>query len=238
MLKSYIISALRSLRKKLGFTVVNILGLSLGMGTCLLISLYVMYDLSYDDFQDDNVYRMWINRVYPEREVNYPLAPHSFGPQLVNDLPEVIDQGRCLNINNPVTVQVGEDFYLEDRIIAADSGFLRVMNIPFKTGDPSTALHDVDAVVITESTADKLFGDEDPMGQIIEFFGSSKKVTGVAYDYPEQSHFRFDYISSVHQFPFFSQPNWVSFSAMTYLKLREGTDPMVVEQKLLSELLG
>ncbi len=232
MLKNFIVSAIRSLKKKLGFTIVNILGLATGMATCLIISLYVMYDLSFDDFQDTNVYRMWVNRVYPEREVNYPLAPHSFGPQLVNDFPEVIAQGRCFVPFNPTNIQVGEDFYLEERMVFADSNFLSVMNIPLISGDPGTALDDPNSVIVNESTAKKLFGDEDPMGKSIEFFGASKEVTGVAYDYPDQSHFVFDYLTPFHQFPFFNQPNWVGFSAFTYLKLREGVDPMVVEEKL------
>ncbi|MEQ9405153.1 MAG: ABC transporter permease [Cyclobacteriaceae bacterium] len=232
MIKNFILSSWRSLMKKLSFTLVNVLGLSIGMTTCLLIYLYVDYETSYDSFQDDNVYRMWINRVYPEREVNYPLAPHSFGPQLVQDFPEVIGQGRCFRPFNPTTVRVGDDSYLEDKIIFADSTFTTVVNIPFKNGDPLTALNDANSVVLSESTAIKLFGMEDPIGKNVEFFGASKKVTGVAYDYPENSHFTFDYLTPMHQFPFFGQPNWTGFSAMIYLKLREGTDPMEVEEKL------
>ncbi len=231
MLKNFILSSWRSLIKKFGFTIINVLGLAIGMTTCLLIYLYVDYETNYDGFQDDNVYRMWINRVYPEREVNYPLAPHSFGPQLVEDFPEVIAQGRCFRPLNPSTVQVGDNYYLEDKIVFADSTFFSVVNIPFKTGDPETALYDANSVILSASTAKKLFGEEDPMGKNVEFFGSAKKVTGVAYDYPENSHFLFDYITPMHQFPFFTQPNWVGFSAMTYLKFQEGTDPSIVESK-------
>lgn len=232
MLKNYILSAWRGLLKKFGFTITNILGLSFGMATCLLITLYVSYDLSYDDFQDEDVYRMWINRVYPEREVNYPLAPHSFGPQLVEDFPEVVAQGRCFQPFNPSTVTVGAQSYLEDNIVFADSTFLQVMHLPFLSGDPETALRDPNSVVLSESTAKKLFGNEEAIGKKIEFFGGSKEVTGVAIDYPNNSHFTYGYLTPLHQFPFFQQPNWVAFSTMIYLKLREGTDPAVVESKL------
>lgn len=232
MLRNLILSAWRSLLKKVGFTLTNIFGLAIGMTTCMAIFLYVDYDLSYDEFQDDDVYRMWINRVYPEREVNYPLAPHSFGPQMVEDFPEVVAQGRAFKPFNPSNVTVGADSYLEDNIIFADSFLLSVLNIPLKVGNAEEALKDANSVVISESIAKKLFGSEDAMGQTIEFFGSSKKVTGVAYDYPPNSHFLFDYLTPMHQFPFFNQENWVGFSAMTYLKLQPGTNPLSVEEKL------
>ena len=218
--------------KKLGFTITNVLGLAIGMTTCLLIYLYVSYDLSYDDFQDKNVYRMWINRVYPEREVNYPLAPHSFGPQLVDDFPEVIAQGQCFKLFNPQAVQVGENTYIEEKMVMADSTFLTILNVPLIAGDPITALTDENSVVLSASTAKKLFGTEDAMGKNVEFFGSSKKVTGIAQDYPANSHFEFDYLAAIHQFDFMKQKNWVAFSTMIYLKLREGTDPNTVEAKL------
>lgn len=232
MLRNLILSAWRSLLKKVGFTLTNVFGLAIGMTTCMAIFLYVDYDLSYDEFQDDDVYRMWINRVYPEREVNYPLAPHSFGPQMVDDFPEVIAQGRSFKPFNPSNVTVGSDTYLEDNIIFADSFLLSVLKIPLKVGNKDEALKDANSVVISESIAKKIFGKNDPMGKTIEFFGASKKVTGVAFDYPQNSHFIFDYLTPLHQFPFFNQENWVGFSAMTYLKLQPGTDPMVVEEKL------
>jgi len=231
MIKNFILSSWRSLVKKIGFTTINILGLAIGMTTCLLIYLYVDYETKYDSFQDENVYRMWINRIYPEREVNYPLSPHSFGPQLVVDFPEVIGQGRCFRPFNPTTVQVGDDYYLEDKIVYADSTFLTVVNIPLKSGNSKTALYDANSVILSETIGKKLFGDLDPMGQSVEFNGTSQKVTGIAYDYPENSHFGFDYITPLHQFPFFSQPNWVGFSTMTYLKLQEGTNPNQVVDK-------
>jgi putative ABC transport system permease protein len=231
MLKNFILSSWRSLIKKIGFTIINVLGLAIGMTTCLLIYLYVDYETTYDSFQDDNVYRMWVNRVYPEREVNYPLAPHSFGPQLVEDFPEIVAQGKCFRPPTATTVQVGDDFYIENKIVFADSTFLSVVEIPLKTGDPVTALYDANSVILTESIAKKLFGNEDPMGKSVEFGGGAKKVTGIAFDYPENSHFDFDYITPIHQFPFFNQPNWVAFSAMTYLKLVDGTNPDDLESK-------
>ncbi len=232
MLKNYILTSWRSLRKKLGFTLINIIGLSIGLASCLLIYLYVDYESSYDTFQNDQVYRMWINRVYPEREVNYPFAPHSFGPQLVEDFPEVIAQGRAFRPFNPSTVNVGDQSFLEDKIVFADSTFMDVVYFSLLQGDKKSALTDVNSIVLSQSTATKLFGNQDAIGKTVEVFGQSHQVTAIAEDYPPNSHFVFDYLVPIHQNAFFNQPNWVSFSAMTYLKLQEGTDPMRVEEKL------
>lgn len=232
MLRNYIISSWRSLKKKLGFTLINIIGLSIGLASCLLIYLYVDYESSYDSFQDDQVYRMWINRVYPEREVNYPYVPHSFGPQLVKDFPEVIAQGRAFRPFNPSTVRLGDQSFLEDKIVIADSAFLSVVNISLVQGDPQTALLNPGSVILSESTAKKLFGSQDPVGKTVEVFDQPHQVSAVAVDYPSNSHFLFDYLTPMHENAYFNQANWIGFSAMTYLKLSPGTNPMRVEEKL------
>ena len=230
--RNHIKISYRNLLKNKVYTFINVLGLALGLTTCILIYLFVSYDTSYDEFQDKNTYRMWINRVYPEREVNYPVVPHSFGPQLVEDFPEIEAQGRCFKAGNPTNVQVGDNFYLEDDFIFADSTFLSILNFKMVSGNRATALDDANSVVLSATTAKKLFGNEDPMGKTIEFFGGSKKVTAVIEDYPYNSHFSFKYLTPLHQFPFYGQINFVGFSAMTYIRLREGTDPKVVEAKL------
>ncbi|MEL6559425.1 MAG: ABC transporter permease [Bacteroidota bacterium] len=221
----------RNLVKNKTYSLINILGLALGLTTCLLIYLYVNYDTSYDDFQDENTYRMWINRVYPEREVNYPFVPHSFGPQLVEDFPEIEAQGRCFKPFNPTTVKVGDNYYIENNLIFADSTFLTILDFEMIQGNRETALNDPNSVVINQATANKLFGTESALGKSIEFSGSSKKVSGVVADYPANSHFSFDYLTAMHQLPFFNQINWVGFSAMTYLRLSDGTNPISLENK-------
>ena len=232
MLRNFILSSLRSLRKKPGFTLVNILGLSLGMATCLAIFLFVQYDLSYDDFQDDQVYRIWLNRVYPEREVDYAFIPHSLGPQIKLDFPEVAQQARLFKIFASTNVRYEDDSYNEEDVIFADSTVFEVLTIPLKKGDPTTALKGNDAVVLSESTAKKLFVDEEAIGKTLEFPQGPKKVTAVAYDYPNNSHINFDYIVPLLSLPFFNQPNWLGFSAFTYLKLNDGVNPREVEDKI------
>jgi len=232
MIKNFILASWRSLLKKPGFTLTNILGLSFGMATCLVIFLYVSYDLSYDDFQNDNVYRIELNRVYPEREVDYAFIPHSISPQMVEDFPEVINQTRFVPSFGPITIQHGDDFYNEEKVLFTDSTFLDVIKIELLQGDPKTALHPIDGVIINERTANKLFDEEEALGQTLIFQGNSMKVTGVAKNYPENSHLDFDYLIPFHRFPFLSRPNWTAFSVHSYLELAKGAKPNDLEEKL------
>ncbi len=233
MLKNYILSAIRGLKKKFGFTVVNVLGLGLGMATCLVISLYVHYDLSYDEFQKDNVYRIALNRVYPEREIDYNRVPHSIAPTMVNDFPEVLAYTNFFPGGNGGTIiRHGENTYIEEKVLFTDSTFFDVIEVDLVAGNKQTALLESNSVVINRSTAIKLFGEQDPIGQTLEFFDQSWMVSAVTEDLPANSHMEFDYLIPFFQFPFFQQPNWTTFSTLSYIELVPGTDPEEFEKKI------
>ncbi|MEP0984267.1 ABC transporter permease [Ekhidna sp.] len=233
MLKNLIISAIRSLRKKPAFSFINILGLAIGMATCLTILLYVNHETSFDDFQNENVYRIALNRVYPEREVDFTVIPHSIGPQLVEDFPEVLNQTRFFKPNNATSFQYGEKSLTEEHLVFADSTIFSLMSIELIEGDKKTALVNENSLVLSESTAKRFFGDESAIGKILSFpGGNSLEVTALSADYPEKSHFEFGGLVPLHSFPFFRQVNWTGFSAMTYVELDDATNPQVFEAKL------
>lgn len=225
MLKNYIVVAYRSLLKKLGYSLVNIFGLSAGIAVCLLIVIFVQYELSYDSFQKDNVYRIALNRVYPEREVNYSFIPHSIGPQLMVDFPEVTNVARMLAAGGPVVIRYGENFFYEEKILFADSSVFEVIHVPLVEGDPKTALKEPNSIVLTESTVKKYFGDKNPIGETMETAQGNFIVRAIAKDYPANSHLEFDFLVSLSTFPFMAQPQWIGFDAITYIELRPGTDP-------------
>ncbi len=165
MFKNYILTSIRNLRKKIGFTIVNVIGLSIGLTTCLLIYLFVNYDLSYDSFQSDNVYRIWLNRVYPEREVNYVFIPHSMGPQMVTDFPEVENQARLFFPGNTVDYRYKDKMFTEGGLMFADSTIFSVLKINVLKGNPEDALNEESSIAISQKIALKVFGDEEPIWQ-------------------------------------------------------------------------
>lgn len=230
MVKNNIIIAYRSLVKKMGYTLVNIFGLSIGLACCMMILIYVDHETSYDAFQDEDVYRIALNRKYPDREVNYTVMPHSIPPQLAEDFPYVEQQGRLIPPFGNTTVRYEDQFYDEEFFSFADSTLFDVVKFDFVMGDPTTALKDNNTVVVSESIATKYFKGDDPMGKTLETNNGNWTVTGVFRDYPQKSHFRADLIGSMQTFPFFNDPSWASFSAMAYIKLRPGTNPKTLEE--------
>lgn len=233
MLKNLLVSALRSLRKKSGFSIINILGLAIGMATCLTILLYVNHETSFDDFQKDNVYRVALNRVYPEREVDFTWIPHSIGPQMIKDFPEVKNQTRFFKPNNVATFQYEDKTLTEEHFVFGDSTIFSLLSIELIEGDIKTALREENSIVLSESTAKRFFGDEPAIGKLLgNPGGNSLVVTAIAADYPEKSHFEFGAILPIHSIPFFRQSNWAGFSVLTYIELENGSDPDDLEQKL------
>lgn len=233
MLKNLLVSAFRSLKKKPGFSLVNLVGLAIGMATCLTILMYVSHELSFDNFQKDNTYRLALNRVYPEREVDFTIIPHSVGPQLMEDFPEVLNQTRFFKPNNSATFEYEGEALVEEHLVIADSTIFSVMSIELIDGDPATALTEENSIVLSESTAKRFFDSEDPMGKLLgNPGGNSLTVTGIARDYPKESHFEFGALTPLHGIPFFTQSNWAGFSTLTYIQLQEGTSPGEFEQKL------
>lgn len=229
MLKNYIIIAYRSLLKKLGYSLVNIFGLAVGITVCLLIVIFVQYELSFDKFQSDDVYRIALNRVYPEREVKYAFIPHSIAPQLKEDFPEVVEYARLFAAGGPVVIRYGENFFYEEKILFADSSVFNVLEIPLVEGDPATALAEPNSLVITQSTARKYFGDESPIGKNMETAQGNFMVRAIAKDYPANSHLEFDFLASASTFPFLAQPQWIGFDVISYIKLQPGANPAILE---------
>jgi putative ABC transport system permease protein len=233
MIRNYLTIALRSLQKKLGFTLVNVIGLSVGLTVCLLIVIFVQYEFSYDKFQKDDIYRIALNRIYPERNVKYAIIPHSIAPQMVIDFPEVLASTCIVTAGAPVVFRAKDNYFFEEKVLFADTNVFKVLNIPLVQGDPETALRENNTVVISERTAKKYFGESSAMGQTFETDFGNFIVTGIAKDYPSNSHFEFDFLGSVRSFGnFIDQPNFVGFDVLSYIKLAPGANPNQLEEKI------
>ena len=233
MLRNLLLSALRNLRKKPAFSAINIFGLAIGMATCLSILIYVDHEVSHDDFQNEDVYRLALNRVYPEREVDFAIIPHSISPQMVKDFPEVVNQTRLFRIPNVANFQYQGETITEEKLVFADSTVFDLLSIQLIEGDIKTALREPNSIVISESAAKKYFGSEKALGKILTGpNGNTLEVTAIAMDYPEKSHFEFGALVALHSIPFFSQPNWAGFSAMSYIQLSSEADYEALEKKI------
>lgn len=238
MLKNYLIFTFRNLLKHKSHTLINILGLAIGLASFLIIYLYISDELSYDRYHKnaDNIYRL-VN-VYDFEGVgeNSASAPFPVAFTLKNDYPDMVKNiVRIFNFQAPRSfVEYEENKYNERHFFFADSTFFNIFNHEFIAGNPETVLDEINQVVITESMAKKYFGEENPIGKTLLFETRlNLQVTGVIKDVPDQSHFKFDFIgsmSSLRQLYGGRLPQtWVWNPCWTYLQLSDNVNPEDLE---------
>ncbi len=235
ILKNYFIVSVRNLRRKLGYTFINIAGLATGLACCILILLYVNYETSYDLFQKegDQIYRVSLERIYPDRQVNYAITPQSFGPLYVEEFPEVTAMTRVGPPFGSIVLEHENEFYTEDNMMSADSTLFDLFTFEFINGNPESALKGRNSVILNETKALKYFGTTDALGKVIRnpFIGDLQ-VTGVFKDYPQNSHINFEIVVPMLSVPFLQQESYTTFSVLTYIKVNESFDPQIFESKL------
>ncbi|OOG76386.1 ABC transporter permease [Algoriphagus sp. A40] len=232
MFKNYLKIAYRNLVKNKVYTGINIFGLTLGLTCCILIFLQVKDEISYDKFWKDHeqVYRVALERVYPDHVNLYAIIPDGFAEAFKNEIPEVADATRLFSFGDfASTVQVGEDIYEERSVAVADSNFFEMFPIELLVGDSKTALYKTKAVVLSETLALKYYGSLDAVGKLLKLDGDDLEVTGVMRDLPSNTHFKFDMLGSTAGQEFNQRPTYASFSAMTYIKVMENASPESVE---------
>jgi putative ABC transport system permease protein len=241
MLRNYFKTAFRSLIKQKIYSGINVIGLAVSITACLLIVLYVKHELSYDNFFPgaDKIYKLGLERKYPNHATFYSVVPHSFAKAIQQDFPEV-DKTMHLFGPNPnvvVTYKVKEGevkTFEEDYILQADSSFFEFFDLDIVKGDKKSALQGPQKVIISESTARKYFGNDDPIGKVLGGDFRELKVSAVFKDLPDNSHLRFDFLASVggQQFQqFINRENYTSFDSHIYVKLKPGTSYKGLEAK-------
>ena len=200
MIRNYLKIAFRNLKRQKVSTSINIVGLAIGLATCILIMLYVQDELSYDRYNDkaDRIFRVALKLRLNGKDVGGPVLGSNAGRDLQQEFPEVLKTTRIRNQGSEF-VSYGTTSFKQDNLLAADSAFFEVFTIPFLKGDPKRALTEPNTLVLTEGTARKYFGNQDPIGKVL-LFGSDKtpyRITGVVRNVPENSHFRFDMLTSL-----------------------------------------
>jgi putative ABC transport system permease protein len=236
MIKNYIKTAFRSLMKNKGFTFINVLGLALGLATCLLIVFYVFDELSYDRYNTkaDRIYRLNNDIKFGGIAGTYAVTPAPAATALKADFPEIEQVARFRNRGGN-KVKKGNQDIQEDRMVYADNAIFDIFTLPMVYGNPANALKDPHTVVITESTAKKYFDRTNVVGQVLTFNDTTLfKITGVIKDIPKQSHFHFDFFMSMPTVAESRENVWFSNNFNTYILLRPG----VSYKTLLAKLPG
>jgi putative ABC transport system permease protein len=237
MFKNNLKIALRSLFKQKLYTTINILGLAVGVASCLLIVLFVRNEFSYDKFfkNGDRIYRMVLERKYPNHSTFYAIIPHSFAGVALRDFPEIESATNLFGFGNfSMSYRNERDEvkqFDEDFMLIADSSFLKMFSFNLLKGNRELVLRQANELVLTEEMAKRYFGAEDPIGKIMHAGDQEYKVSGVLQDIPDNSHFQFNAILATATFPFAKRENFTGFSSFTFFKLKPNTNAAALEAK-------
>ena len=228
MLKNYLSLAFKNFRKQKMFSLINILGLTVGITCCMLIFLFIMNEFSYDKFHKNgkNIYRVYrVGNTNGEHRA-IPWVSPPYAKALLTDYPDAVQQTLRVMPDNDLVTYKNVSFN-EKKIYLVDSNFFTFFSFRLLKGNPATVLNDPLSIVMTASAARKYFGNEDPIGKVVDFNKKMQlKVTGIAEDVPVNSHLDFDMVvptSNWRNEPWFNQ--WPNNGLFVYLQLNPAVHP-------------
>jgi ABC-type antimicrobial peptide transport system permease subunit len=239
MLKNYFKIAFRNFSRNKAFTLINILGLAIGMAVCILLLLWVQDELSYDSFHksSENLYSViqegiWNDgQTYGNRTIPYRLAPlmHEIYPEVKNHV--------RLSTYNGMLMQVGDKTFYEDNVLLTEPALFEMFSFNMIKGDPELAFQDIYNLILTEETARKYFGDEDPMGKIIRYDDRVDfTITGIVAKPPLNSSISFNMI-----LPFKilgeERINGWSWDSSGYVQLNEDINLQEFKEKIKNTII-
>src|ERR1044071_7989768 len=244
MFRSYLKIAWRNMMRHKAYSSINILGLAIGISACLLILQYVSYELSYESFQDKKarIYRVQQDR-YDKGKLSTQWAAGAFavGNSFKDAIPEIEDYVKVVQ-NGKVTTQVNNQPRNIEKIFFTTNSFFSVFSYPLIAGNKSNALKEPFAAALSETTAKKVFGSTDVIGKSLELNGRDNyKITAVYKDAPANTQLKPDMLLSYATYLKWTTDSsgngpetaWEWDGCLTYLLLRNGADPAVVEKKFI-----
>jgi len=235
MLNNYLKVAIRNITKHKFFSIINILGLTIGVAGCLFIAMYIYDELTYDHFHSkaDRIYRVNLHGKLGGQELHTSNSSYPMSKALVEEIPEVEEATRA----NPMgewIFRYEDKAFNEEGLMAVDSNFFQVFSFKLLEGNPETALVNPQSIVLSQDLAVKYFGNESALDKSLAI-GNDKteyKVTGVMANKRSDSHLKFNALLSSTSFPWMNQGNWLSNSLYTYYVLQEGASADDVDTKL------
>ncbi|MFC1564230.1 ABC transporter permease [candidate division KSB1 bacterium] len=237
MFRNYLKITLRNVRKHKGYSFLNIIGLAVGIAVCILIFSYINLELNFDGFHQnsDRIYRLVLKANFAGQSINIASSSAPAAKALKADYPEVVDAAR-FNIAERMAVKYRQKAFFEDRMYYADNSVFDIFTFPVIKGDDQTPLIRPYTVVITEDAAKKYFGEEDPVGKILNFNNADEfEVTAVIKNVPANSHLVFDMLMSFETLYSNNKEAlefWVPVNYYTYILLQENYDYRLLDEKL------
>lgn len=238
MVKNYIFVAWRNLSKHRFYSGLNILGLTIGLTSFLLISLFVMHEVSYDEFYEnaDRIYRVDFTATLNGTDHIAAQVGAPTGDVIKNDYPEVEDATRLSNSGNWfIKRKDALETFKEEEVLMADSNFFEFFSVKLIHGEPNSILNKRNTLALDETTSKKIFGDKNPIGEVLVLDNKTDyEVTAVFADLPEHSHFKPNVLLSIMSFDWAMNGQWLSTNFNTYIRLNEGASAQQLEAKFPS----
>ena len=234
MLKNYLKIALRNLMRQKVFSLINIVGMAIGLACGILLSLWIFDEISFDKFHEngENIYRILENQSYSSQSMQVAVTPVPLAESIKGDFPEIVGATRYND-------SYAQDFKVDDKVFSeimgafTDEDFLKMFSFPIIKGDQEP-LSSKNSIVITEGTAKKLFKDEEALGRNISLYDNNFEITAIIQNVPENSNISFDYLLPfqimVDRNPDINE--WGSNSIYTYIQLADKTSQQQFSEKI------
>lgn len=239
MFKNYFLVAIRHLKRQPGYALLNILGLTIGIASALLIILYLNQETSFDKHHPnaENIYRISADITEPDNAFRWAVSQPPLGKTVKEEFQEIKQFTRFAGGGNTRFRYDNRNYEAENWYLV-DSTVFEVFKVDFIQGDPETALAGPNSIVLSKTLAEKVFKGENPMGQLLETERFSYKVTGIYKDIPVTSHIRPDAMASFStNEQYANSQSWGGFGLYTYVVLNDGVNPAYVEQRLNEEII-
>jgi putative ABC transport system permease protein len=233
MFRNYVTIAFRNLKKHRFFSMINVIGLAIGIASCLVITLYILQELSFDTHfaNASRIYRVDSEILFNGNHHNLAVMPAPAAAAFQNDFPEV-EASANFRQWGWRRVKRTTDNFKEQYTVYGSNGIFKVFSLPLLKGNAENALAEPNTLVMSRSKAQQYFPNEDALGQTLIIDNKDYyKVTGVFDDFPATTHFKFDFIFSMEGLEESKADNWLSNNFNTYILLREGATPKDLEAK-------